>query len=47
MEVNTMLDFKRFKDCPDCSGTGYDFSDGGQCDTCDGTGEPVERFAND
>lgn len=26
-------------DCPDCNGTGWDFSDGGQCDRCDGTGE--------
>lgn len=25
--------------CPECAGTGYDFGDGGQCDTCNGTGE--------
>lgn len=24
--------------CPDCYGTGYDFSDGGQCDRCNGEG---------
>lgn len=26
-------------DCPDCLGTGYDFSDGGQCSNCEGTGD--------
>lgn len=25
-------------ECPDCSGTGYDPYDGGQCDRCAGTG---------
>lgn len=25
-------------DCPDCDGTGYDFSDCGQCDRCGGLG---------
>ncbi len=26
------------KECPDCSGTGYDPYDGGQCERCAGTG---------
>lgn len=30
---------EEIKDCPDCEGTGYDFGDGGQCDTCGGLGE--------
>lgn len=25
--------------CPDCLGSGNDFSDGGQCETCGGLGE--------
>lgn len=33
----------RTKTCPDCNGTGYDFGDGGQCDTCNGTGEITVR----
>ncbi len=34
-------------DCPDCSGTGYDFGDGGQCDRCGGTGTiDVEDASN-
>jgi DnaJ-class molecular chaperone len=42
-----MLDIKRFKDCEECAGTGYDFGDGGQCDSCDGTGDAIDRFEND
>ena len=29
--------------CPECNGTGYDFSDGGQCDHCGGLGELCEE----
>ena len=32
-----MADYRE-KECPDCSGTGYDPLDGGQCDRCSGTG---------
>lgn len=36
-----MIELKlvKVKDCPDCNGSGYDFGDGGQCDTCGGLGE--------
>jgi DnaJ-class molecular chaperone len=39
-----MLVLKVFKDCEECAGTGYDFGDGGQCDSCGGTGDYTDPF---
>ena len=34
----------RYRACPECGGSGYDFWDGGQCDKCSGTGEIVDDY---